>query len=119
MHGAVAMQNGAASRANDELSVAEIKDRAKVHAQKATRGASALHLIRAARSQLALAHTYERDGDLKDAYAAYIKSVALIQTFMDSVEFKAENRPGKHGVLFKEYQEYMQVGCLRRLTSYG
>jgi hypothetical protein len=104
------MQNGAVPRSHDEMSVQEIKERAKGHAQRATRGASALHLIRAARSQLALAHSHERDGDLKAAYSAYIKSVSLIQTCMDAAEFKVESQPGKHGVLWKEYQEYTLVG---------
>lgn len=108
------MQNAAVPRSHDELSVAEIKAKAKGHAQRATRGASALHLIRAARSQLALALTQERDADLKGAYAAYIKAASLIQTFMDSAEFKAESQPGKRGVLWKEYQEYMQVRFLLR-----
>jgi hypothetical protein len=103
-----AMQNGV-SRSHDELSVAEIKERAKGHAQRVTRGASAISLIKGARSQILIAQTHEADGELKDAYSAYIKAVSLLQTFIDSVEFKGEARLGSKGVLSREFQELQQV----------
>lgn len=102
------MQNGV-SRSRDELSVAEIKEQARGHAQKVTRGASALSLIKGARSQIMLAQNCENSGDLKGAYSAYIKAVSLIQSFMDNAEFKAESQPGKRGPLSREWHDYMQV----------
>jgi ubiquitin carboxyl-terminal hydrolase 8 len=102
------MQNGV-SRSYNDLTVAQIKESAKLHAQKVARNASPLSVIGAARIQIAQARTCENQGDLKGAYSAYIKAVSLIQTFMSSPEFRAESNPGKRGVLFKEYQDFQAV----------
>lgn len=110
------MQNGIA-RSHDEFSVAEIKEKAKVHAQKVTRGASAISLIKGARSQIKLAQNCENSGDLKGAYSAYIKALSLVQTCIDTPDFKAESQPGKRGVVWKEFQEYRQVGTFRMFCN--
>jgi hypothetical protein len=102
------MQNGS-PKAYDDMTVAQIKEKAKLQAQKVTRNASALSLIGVARSQIAQARTSESQGDLKGAYSSYIKVVSLLQTFMDSPDFKAELPSGKRGVLYKEYQEFQAV----------
>lgn len=102
------MQNGIV-RSHDELSVTELKEQAKGHAQKATRGASALSLIKLARSQIGLAQANEHRSDLRAAYSAYIKALSLVQTFIDTPEFKAESQPGKKGAVWREFQEYMAV----------
>jgi hypothetical protein len=106
--GRSAMQNGS-PKSFDDMTVAQIKDKAKLQAQKVTRSASALSLIGVARTQILQARTSENQGDLKSAYSSYIKAVSLLQTFMDSAEFKAETQPGKRGALFKEHHDFQQV----------
>jgi ubiquitin carboxyl-terminal hydrolase 8 len=104
----IAMPNGV-SKSQDDMSVAEIKERAKAQAQKVSRGASPLSLIGVARTQIAQARAAESSGDLKTAYSAYIKAVSLVQAFMGSAELKAESTPGKRGVLWKEYSDFHAV----------
>ncbi|KDQ61450.1 hypothetical protein JAAARDRAFT_30889 [Jaapia argillacea MUCL 33604] len=101
------MQNGH-PRTADTLTVAEIKERAKDQALHASRGASALSLIKGARSQIATGRGCESDGDLKGALSAFVKSAALMQSVMNSAELQAESRPGRQGVLSKEVSEFLQ-----------
>jgi ubiquitin carboxyl-terminal hydrolase 8 len=111
----IAMPNGV-SKSQDDMSVAEIKERAKAQAQKVSRGASPLSLIGVARTQIAQARAAESSGDLKTAYSAYIKAVSLVQTFMGSPELKAESAPGKRGVLWKEYSDFQTVSSCSDLA---
>ena len=91
------------------MSVTEIKEQAKQQVQRGSRGASALSLIRSAKGQISLAQSREGAGDLKGALSAFTKAASLTQVFMDSAEFKAENVPGKRGLLCKEYSDFQQV----------
>jgi ubiquitin carboxyl-terminal hydrolase 8 len=91
------------------MSVAEIKEHAKQQAQRASRGASAISLIRSAKGQISLAQSREGAGDLKGALSAFTKAASLTQVFMDSAEFKAENVPGKRGLVWKEFSDFQQV----------
>lgn len=102
------MLNGP-TRPLEAMSVAEIKERAIQQAQRASRGASALSLIRSAKGQMSLAQSCERTEDLKGALSAFTKAASLTQVFMDTAEFKAENVPGKRGVLWKELTDFQQV----------
>lgn len=58
---------------------------------------------------MSLAQSCERTEDLKGALSAFTKAASLTQVFMDTAEFKAENVPGKRGVLWKELTDFQQV----------
>jgi ubiquitin carboxyl-terminal hydrolase 8 len=103
-----ALINGS-SRLFEDISVAEIKERAIQQAQRASRGSSAISLIRSAKSHITLAKSCESAGDLKFAFSAFTRAASLIQAFVDTEDFKAERFPGKRGVLWKEYTEFQQV----------
>ena len=103
-----ASHNGPA-KPSEDMSVAEIKEQAKQQAQRGSRGSSALSLIRSAKGQISLAHAREGAGNLKGALSALTKAASLAQVFMDSTEFKAENVPGKRGVLWREFSDLQQV----------
>jgi ubiquitin carboxyl-terminal hydrolase 8 len=78
-----------------------------------------LSLIRSAKGQISLAQSREGAGDFKGALSAFTKAASLTQVFMDSAEFKAENVPGKRGMLWKEFSDFQQVcGTLLTLSSY-
>jgi ubiquitin carboxyl-terminal hydrolase 8 len=91
------------------VSVAEVKENAIQKAQRGSRGVSALSLISSAKFQTSLAQAREGAGDLKGALSALTKAAGLIQSFMDSAEFKAENVPGKRGVLWEEISDFQEV----------
>jgi ubiquitin carboxyl-terminal hydrolase 8 len=111
------MLNGPA-RLLEDISVAEIKERAIQQAQRASRGASAVSLIRSAKGQISLAQSCESAGDLKGALSAFTKAASLTQVFMDSAEFKAETLPGKRAVLWKELTDFQQVSDTPLTPSY-
>lgn len=91
----------------DDMSVAEIKNRAKESVSKDARGFSALTLIKSAHTQLSLGKNHESKSELKGALSAYIKAASLASMTMDSSEYKSER--GKSGVVRKELQEFMEV----------
>lgn len=109
----LASQNGATRFHNDML-VAEIKAKAMEAVQKEARGASALTLIRTARTQLLSAKDYETKGDLRSALGSFIKVASLAKMTMDSVEYSQEGR-SKGGVLRKELGDFLSV-CLDLIT---
>ncbi|KAN0132816.1 hypothetical protein V8E53_009487 [Lactarius tabidus] len=96
------------SRPFEDMSVAEIKERAIQQAQRASRGSSSISLIRSAKGQISLAQSCESAGDFKGALSAFTKAASLTQVFMDTADFKAESVPGKRGVLWKEFSEFQQ-----------
>lgn len=98
------MQNGLSR------SITEIKEKAKEDARKAARGASAISILKIARSQSLAGQEYELSGNLQGALNAYIISMTLAQMVMETVEYKMETQPGKKGVLFKEVLDFSQVG---------
>jgi ubiquitin carboxyl-terminal hydrolase 8 len=108
------MQNGLqpSRYRNEEMSVFEIKERAKESVHKQARGASPMALIRTARTLSLVAQACELSGDLRGALSAFIKAGTLALMFMDTVEFKAESGSEKMGVLFKELQYFTRVGCV-------
>ncbi|KAF8839000.1 cysteine proteinase, partial [Paxillus ammoniavirescens] len=101
------MHNGHVST-NDNLSVAEVKEKAKEDVRKFARGVSAMSLIGSARSQSQMAQVYENQGDLKGALGALLKAGMLAHMVMNSSEFSAEQKPGKHGVLFREFSDFQK-----------
>ncbi|KAI0042737.1 cysteine proteinase [Auriscalpium vulgare] len=101
------LPNGSA-RPLDDMSVAEIKEKAIAHSQRVSKGVSAMSLIRSAKVQIHLAQSFEQAGDLKSALSAFTKAASLTQVFMDTADFKAENLPGKRGVLWKEFVDFQQ-----------
>ncbi|KAH9059441.1 hypothetical protein EDB83DRAFT_2552313 [Lactarius deliciosus] len=88
-----ALLNGS-PRPFGDMSVSEIKERAIQQAQRASRGSSAISLIRSAKGQISLAQSCESAGDLKGALSAFTRA--------------AESVPGKRGVLWKEFTEFQQ-----------
>ncbi|KAJ7580153.1 ubiquitin carboxyl-terminal hydrolase 4 [Mycena floridula] len=111
-----ATQNGFA-RSQDDMSVGEIKSRAREAVKKEARGASALTLIRTARSQVASGKDYETQGDLKGALGAFAKAASLAQMAMNTSEFQAEAK-GKVGVLRKEFSDFIDGADLTgRITA--
>jgi ubiquitin carboxyl-terminal hydrolase 8 len=91
---------------HDGLTVSEIKERTKDYVTKQSKGASAISLINAAKSQSNVAQTLENEGDLKGAMAALIAAGCLMRMFMDSSELKAE---GRKGVLWNAFSEFQEV----------
>ncbi|KAF8159371.1 hypothetical protein B0H34DRAFT_655402 [Crassisporium funariophilum] len=101
-----AAQNGSA-RFHDNTPVAEIKVKAREAVNKEARGASAITLIRTARAQILNAKDHEANGDLRSAFASYIKAATLAKMTMDSVEYVQESK-GKGGVLRKELTDFLE-----------
>jgi ubiquitin carboxyl-terminal hydrolase 8 len=91
------------------MTVAEIKEKAKDSVQNNVRGFAALSLIKSARTQYSIARTSEDNGNLEEAFGSFTKAAALTRLFMDSAELQAERQPGKHGVLYKEFHEFISV----------
>lgn len=102
------MHNGSFATIND-LTVAEIKEKAKEDVRRAAKGVSAITLIKSARTQSQLARIYENQGDLKTALGAFLKAGMLTHLFMQSAEVTAESKPGRHGVLYKEFVDFEKV----------
>jgi len=110
-----AMHDGSVATSGD-LTVAEVKEKAKEEVRKAAKGVSAMTLIKSARSQLHQARIYENQGDLKAAFSPLLRAGILTHMFMNSAEFIVENKPGRHGVLYKEFIDFQKVDIhLRRL----
>jgi len=97
-----------------EVSVADIKNKAKEGVNKEARGVSAITLIKTARSQILSAKEQEAKGDLRSAYASYIRAATLAKMTMDSPEYLQESK-GKGGVVRKELNEFLAV---RRLNNH-
>jgi ubiquitin carboxyl-terminal hydrolase 8 len=91
------------------MTTLEIKEKAKDFVRKEARGATALTLIKTARSQVVNARTSEDKGDYRGALDAVTKAATLAQMFMGSSEFTEEKQPGKHGVLYKEFHDFISV----------
>ncbi|KAI6164667.1 hypothetical protein EDD17DRAFT_1561941 [Pisolithus thermaeus] len=102
------MQNGSVA-SNENFSISEIKEKAKEDARRSAKGVSAISLLRAARSQLQSAQSYEDTGDLKNALSALLKAGSLAAMVMNSNEFTNESRPGKHGVLYRECVDFQKT----------
>lgn len=102
------MHNGPPTTIND-LTVAEIKEKAKEDVRRAAKGVSAMTLIKSARTQSQQARLYENQGDLKAALGAFLKAGILTHMFMHSAEVMAETKPGRHGVLYKEFLDFEKV----------
>lgn len=102
------MHNGSVV-ANDDLTVAEFKEKVKEDVRKAAKGVSPITLIKSARTQSQQARIHENQGDLKAALGPLLRAGILTHMFMNSVEFMAENKPGRHGVLYKEFIDFQKV----------
>ncbi|KAF8555660.1 cysteine proteinase [Imleria badia] len=102
------MHNGSVA-SNDDLTVAELKEKAKEDVRKAAKGVSAMSLIKIARSQSQQARIHENQGDLKAALGPLLRAGILTHMFMNSGEFMAENKPGRHGVLYKEFVDFQKT----------
>ncbi|KAF8202403.1 ubiquitin carboxyl-terminal hydrolase 4 [Pholiota molesta] len=95
------------NRISNDLSVAEIKTKAKENVTKEARGVSAITLIKTARTQILSAKDHEVKGDLRGAFASYIKAATLAKMTMDSPEYLLEAK-GKGGVIRKELNDFLE-----------
>jgi TPR repeat protein len=93
---------------DSNFSVNEIKQKAREAVRKEARGASALTLLKTAKTQMLTARDFESQGDLKEALSAFTKVASLLQMTMDTAEFASESR-GKGGVLKKEFAEFYEA----------
>ncbi|KAF9038559.1 hypothetical protein BJ165DRAFT_1407705 [Panaeolus papilionaceus] len=93
-------------RLHDEMSVAEIKAKARELVNKETRNASALTLIKAARTQSQSAKEQAARGELKTAFSSYMKAAILAKTVLESQEYAQETKKG--GVIRKEINDFME-----------
>ncbi|PPQ64351.1 hypothetical protein CVT24_008420 [Panaeolus cyanescens] len=93
-------------RLNDEMSVADIKAKTRELVVKETRNASALTLIRTARTQSQSAKEQAARGELKTAFASYLKAAILVKTVLESQEYNQEAKKG--GVIRREINDFME-----------
>ncbi|KAJ7255432.1 hypothetical protein B0H12DRAFT_532300 [Mycena haematopus] len=97
-------QNGVV-RHFDNMSTSQIKAQTREAVRRESKGAGALALLKAARTQIAAAHDYEGKGDLKNALASYTKVGTLVSAALDSTEYKRESAGG---VVHKECVEFQR-----------
>lgn len=102
------MHNGSVAT-YDDLTVAELKEKVKEDVRKAAKGVSPISLIKTARTQSQQARIHENQGDLKAALGPLYRAGILTHMFMNSAEFMAENKPGRHGLLYKEFVDFQKV----------
>lgn len=98
----------ASQRHDQDLTVSEIKAKVKEGVSKEARGVSAISLIKTARTQILSAKEQEARGDLKSAFASYLKAATLAKMTMDSPEYVQESK-GKGGVIRKELNDFLAV----------
>ena len=94
-------QNGT-GKFYDDISISDIKNKAKEAVQRETRGATSLSMIRGARFQYDQGKDHEQTGDLKSALGSFIKAASLARTAIGSTD-------GGGGPLQKELNEFMAV----------
>jgi hypothetical protein len=99
---------------NDDMTAAEIKIKARETVQKEARGASAMSLIKAARTRFLRAKEYEMNGDLKSALGTFTEVASLAKMAMDSTEFVAEAASGRSGLLRKEFTDFWEVSTYNK-----
>ncbi|KAH6915772.1 ubiquitin carboxyl-terminal hydrolase 4 [Coprinopsis sp. MPI-PUGE-AT-0042] len=75
-----------AGRPSDNMTVSEIKSKAKETVQKQGKGVSPMSLLKAARNQSLNAKDHEAKGDLKSALSSFIKTASLMKMALDSNE---------------------------------
>ncbi|CAK5267757.1 unnamed protein product [Mycena citricolor] len=107
-------QNGIA-RHLDSMTAAQIKTHSIEVVKRETKGAAPLSLLRMAGTQIASATECENKGDLRNALAAFTKCATLVQTVMDSTEFKKE---GVHGVVHKEARDFLERNPIQYISSH-
>ncbi|PPQ83798.1 hypothetical protein CVT26_004510, partial [Gymnopilus dilepis] len=95
------------TRPYGDLTLAEIKQKAKEGVAKEARGVSAITLIKTARTQILAAKEHEARGDLRTAFGSYIKAATLAKMTMDSPEYLMEAK-GKGGVVRRELNDFLE-----------
>jgi len=90
------------------MSVADIKNKAKETVLREATKASAASLLRVARDQILKAKDLESAGDHAAALEGYIKTATLLKIAIDSPDYKRE---GARGSLRKEMSDFIQVRC--------
>ncbi|KAJ7251294.1 ubiquitin carboxyl-terminal hydrolase 4 [Mycena rebaudengoi] len=101
----VSTSNGV-GRHLDNMSTSQIKAQMVEAVRRESRGAGALALLKAARSQIVAAHDHESRGDLRNALASYTKGVSLVKAALDSTEYKRESAGG---VVHKECLDFQRT----------
>jgi ubiquitin carboxyl-terminal hydrolase 8 len=90
--------------------VAEIKINAKDDISKEARGFAAVTLIRTARAQMLAAKEQEGKGNLRAAFASYIKAATLTKMALDSPEYVQEAKD-KGTLIRMELDDFLKVRC--------
>ncbi|KAJ6488088.1 ubiquitin carboxyl-terminal hydrolase 4 [Mycena vulgaris] len=101
----------------DNMSTAQIKAQMIEAVRRESRGAGALALLKAARSQIVAAHDYEAKGDLKNALASYTKGGTLVRAALDSTEYKRESSGGVVHKECLEFQKSYSVDMASRMSA--
>ncbi|KAJ7696472.1 hypothetical protein B0H17DRAFT_399696 [Mycena rosella] len=99
------------------LSTSQIKAQMIEAVRRESRGAGALALLKAARSQIVAAHDYEAKGDLKNALASYTKGGTLVRAALDSTEYKRESSGGVVHKECLEFQKSYSVDMASRMSA--
>ncbi|KAJ7491946.1 ubiquitin carboxyl-terminal hydrolase 4 [Mycena latifolia] len=101
----------------DNMSTSQIKAQMIEAVRRESRGAGALALLKAARSQIVAAHDYEAKGDLKNALASYTKGGTLVRAALDSTEYKRESSGGVVHKECLEFQKSYSVDMASRMSA--
>ncbi|KAJ7504212.1 ubiquitin carboxyl-terminal hydrolase 4 [Mycena galericulata] len=101
----------------DNMSTSQIKAQMIEAVRRESRGAGALALLKAARSQIVAAHDYEGKGDLKNALASYTKGGTLVKAALDSTEYKRESAGGVVHKECLEFQKSYSVDMASRMSA--
>ncbi|KAJ4474827.1 ubiquitin carboxyl-terminal hydrolase 4 [Lentinula aciculospora] len=88
--------------------ITSLKHKAKLSVQSSAKGASALGLLHAARTQYLSATNYENEGDLKGALIAFTKAAGLAQMVFRTPEW------GQNGqnAIKKELRDFMETDTM-------
>ena len=103
--------NGVGSQPGRDLTVAEIKDRARASEQE-VRGATLHSILRTAKDKAHVGLAREQDGDIRGAFQSLVIAAQLAQVMMNHPEFKQENakKGGSHkSHVYKECFEFQKV----------
>ncbi|KAF8194700.1 hypothetical protein BJ912DRAFT_179852 [Pholiota molesta] len=90
------------------ITVAEIKTWAMEDISKEARGLVAITLIKTARAQILSAREQEGKGNLRAAFASYIKAATLTKMALDSPEYIQDAQDKGTGVIQMELADFFQ-----------
>lgn len=106
INGSSSSSHSSGSHPVRDLTVAEIKDRARA-SEHDVRGATLLSILRAAKDKEQIGLVREQDGDIRGAFQSLVIAAQLAQVIMNHSEFKQEKkRSGPKAPIYKECLEF-------------